>query len=369
MNRRPTRTVLLTGALAVAVGVGGVAGAGTHAVLSDDSGTVVREVTVQDAESAAAAGVLSIAQIYSRSFKGVVEITASGGSPTFGGEEEQQAQGSGFVFDRQGTIVTNQHVVDGAESIRVRLWNGTTYTAELVGTDPSTDLAVIKVEAPESVLAPLSLGDSNDLEVGATVVAIGSPFGLEGTVTSGIVSALHRQMTAPNDFTITDSIQTDAAINHGNSGGPLLDTSGRVIGVNAQIESESGGNDGIGFAIPSNTVRSIVSQLLESGTVEHAYLGVTMVSVPEGVAVTEVRPGTPAAEAGLRPATGSRTVDGQDIPTGGDVIVALDGAAVSSSAELQSAVDANLPGDTVSITVLRSGERKTIDVTLGTRPS
>ena len=317
MNRRPTRTVLLTGALAVAVGVGGVAGAGTHAVLSDDSGTVVREVTVQDAESAAAAGVLSIAQIYSRSFKGVVEITASGGSPTFGGEE-QQAQGSGFVFDRQGTIVTNQHVVDGAESIRIRLWNGTTYTAELVGTDPSTDLAVIKVEAPESVLAPLSLGDSNDLEVGATVVAIGSPFGLEGTVTSGIVSALHRQMTAPNDFTITDSIQTDAAINHGNSGGPLLDTSGRVVGVNAQIESESGGNDGIGFAIPSNTVRSIVSQLLESGTVEHAYLGVTMVSVPEGVAVTEVRPGTPAAEADLRPATGSRTVDGQDIPTGGD---------------------------------------------------
>ncbi|MBA2643369.1 MAG: trypsin-like peptidase domain-containing protein [Actinobacteria bacterium] len=368
MNRRPTRTVLLTGAIAVAVGVGGVAGAGTHAVLSDDSGTVVREVTVQDAESAAASGVLSIAQIYSRSFKGVVEITASGGSSTLGGEE-QQAQGSGFVFDRQGTIVTNQHVVDGAESIRIRLWNGKTYTAELVGTDPSTDLAVIKVDAPESVLEPLSLGDSNDLEVGATVVAIGSPFGLEGTVTSGIVSALHRQMTAPNNFTITDSIQTDAAINHGNSGGPLLDTSGRVVGVNAQIESESGGSDGIGFAIPSNTVRSIVSQLLESGTVEHAYLGVTMVSVPEGVAVTEVRAGTPAAKAGLRPATGTRTLDGQDIPTGGDVIVALDGAAVSSSAELQSAVDANLPGDTVSITVLRSGERKTIDVTLASRPS
>jgi putative serine protease PepD len=219
------------------------------------------------------------------------------------------------------------------------------------------------------MLEPLRLGDSSALGVGDSVVAMGSPFGLEGTVTSGIVSALHRQMTAPNTFTINDSIQTDAAINHGNSGGPLLDQRGRVIGVNAQIESESGGNDGVGFAIPSNTVRSIVAQLVETGQAAHAYLGVGLLTVPGGVAVTEVKSGTPAEQAELRAATGSRTVNGQQIPTGGDVILALDGQAVSNSAELQSAVDAKRPGDTVSITLLRSGDRRTIRVTLGTRPS
>jgi putative serine protease PepD len=197
---------------------------------------------------------------------------------------------------------------------------------------------------------------------------MGSPFGLEGTVTSGIVSALHRQMTAPNNFTITDSIQTDAAINHGNSGGPLLDLQGRVIGVNAQIESESGGNDGVGFAIPSDTVRSIVTQLIETGEVEHAYLGITMVPVSNGVAVTEVQDGGPAEDAGIRAATDTSTVDGDEVPTGGDVIVAFDGSDVTTSAELQSAVDGKQPGDKVSITVLRNGERRTVEVTLGTRP-
>jgi S1-C subfamily serine protease len=273
------------------------------------------------------------------------------------------------VIDDEGHVVTNQHVVGGGGSISVRFWDGSTYPAELVGDDPSTDLAVVEVSAPASILAPLALGDSSDVRVGDSVVAMGSPFGLEGTVTSGIVSALHRQMTAPNDFTITDSIQTDAAINHGNSGGPLLDGQGRVIGVNAQIESESGGNDGVGFAIPSNTVRSIVSQIVETGEAEHAYLGITMVPVEDGVAVTEVRPGTPADDAGLREASGSTTVNGEEVPTGGDVIVAFDGEAITSSAELQSAVDAKRPGDTVEITVLRNGDRKTVEVTLGTRPA
>ncbi len=200
-------------------------------------------------------------------------------------------------------------------------------------------------------------------------MALGSPFGLEGTLTSGIVSALHRQMTAPNNFTITDSIQTDAAINHGNSGGPLIDTTGRVVGVNAQIESESGGNVGIGFAIPSNTVRSIVAQLLENGSVDHAYLGITMVATSEGIVITEVRSGTPAEDAGLRAATGTTTVDGEEIPTGGDVVVAIDGKSISSSAELQSAIDAKRPGEKVSITVVRDGKRQTVEVTLASRPS
>lgn len=363
-----TRRLLpIAAALAAAAAVGAGVGAATFAVLDDDP-PVASDVTVESSETAAQTTGLSLGQIYERSHKSVVEITAADATASpFGGREE--AQGSGFVYDGDGTIVTNQHVVDGASSLSVHFWNGVTRTAELVGTDPSTDLAVLEVDAPSSLLVPLRIGDSNDVEVGDSVVALGSPFGLEGTLTSGIVSALHRQMTAPNDFQINDSIQTDAAINHGNSGGPLLDTQGRVVGVNAQIESESGGNDGIGFAIPSNTVRPIVSQLLEDGTVEHAYLGVKMVAVPGGVAVTDVLEGTPSDDAGLRASTGTSTVDGQQVPTGGDVIVAFDGKAITSSAELQSAVDGRRPGETVSLTVLRGGDRRTVEVTLGTRPS
>ncbi|MGH3132140.1 MAG: S1C family serine protease [Gaiellaceae bacterium] len=362
MNQRP-RTPLVLAALVAALGLGAGVGATAFAVLTDDPGTVVRQVTVTDSEPTAA-GDLSIGEIYERSRKAVVEVTAEV-SPFAG----RTSQGSGFVYDDEGHIVTNQHVVAGATSISVRFWDGSTRKGRIVGTDRSTDLAVIEVDAPAAALEPLRLGDSSGVEVGDGVVAMGSPFGLEGTITSGIVSALHRQMRAPNTFTINDSIQTDAAINHGNSGGPLLDGQGRMIGVNAQIESESGGSDGVGFAIPSNTVRSIVTQLVETGAAEHAYLGVEMVSVPGGAAVVEVRAGTPADEAGLRAATGERTVDGREIPTGGDVIVEFDGVAIASSQELQSAVDAKRPGDTVSITVLRDSERRTVEVTLGTRPS
>ena len=370
-----TRTISMLAALAAATAIGAVVGAGTFAVLSDDSSPEARQVTVESSEPTADGGTETFADVYARSYRSVVEITAAGSETNetspFGGPEGQQqrAQGSGFVYDRDGTVVTNQHVVDGASSVSVRFWDGTAHQAEVVGTDPSTDLAVLKVDAPESLLEPLALGDSSALDVGDAVAAIGSPFGLEGTLTTGVVSALHRQMTAPNNFTITDSVQTDAAINHGNSGGPLLDARGRVVGVNAQIESDSGGNDGIGFAIPSNTVRSIVSQLLDTGTVEHAYLGIALVSVEDGVAVTEVREGTPAARAGLRASTGTTTIDGDEVPTGGDVIVALDGDPVTSSAELQSAIDAHQPGDSVTLTVLRDGDRRTVKVTLGTRPS
>ena len=365
MDTSRTRTPFVIAGIIAALGLGAGAGATAYAVLADEPTTVVRQVTVNGSQPAATADGLAIGEIYRRSQKAVVEISAS--ATQFSGT--QSAQGSGFVFDDAGHIVTNQHVVEGASSISVRFWDGSTRTARLVGTDPSTDLAVIRVDAPESFLEPLRLGDSSQVGVGDGVVAMGSPFGLEGTITSGIVSALHRQMTAPNNFTIIDSIQTDAAINHGNSGGPLLDSRGRVIGVNAQIESESGGSDGVGFAIPSNTVRSIVSQLIESGEAEHAYLGIAMVTVPEGAAITEVKSGTPAQKAGLRPATGNNTVDGQEVPTGGDVVVAFDGAEVSTSAELQSAVDGKRPGDKITITLLRDGRRRTIDVTLGTRPS
>ena len=365
MNQTRNRTTLLLAGFVAALGIGAGIGATAFAVLSDDSGTVVREVTVADSEPAATTDGLSIGTIYRNSEKAVVEISVGGGT-SLGGQ--QQAQGSGFVFDEEGHIVTNEHVVSGGGTVTVRFSDGSTRRATVVGTDRSTDLAVIKVNAPESLLEPLELGDSSEVEVGDSVVAMGSPFGLEGSITSGIVSALHRQMTAPNRFSINDTIQTDAAINHGNSGGPLLDDQGHVIGVNAQIESESGGSDGVGFAIPSDTVRSVVTQITETGEAEHAYLGVVMVDTDDGVAVTEVRDGAPADDAGLREATGERTVEGTRVPTGGDIVVGFDGREITSSAELQSAVESKRPGDEVTLTVLRGGDRIDVEVTLDERP-
>ena len=382
MRSRTTRTVTVTAALVAAAAVGAGGGAATYAALgAEDPTTVVRPAAVQRSQPAASTSEsLSVSEIYERTYEGVVEITSmSGESSPLGGEQQAQGQGSGFVYDAEGHIVTNDHVVSGAESVSVRFWDGSTYDATVVGTDPSTDLAVIKVDAPAEVLHPLELGDSTQLSVGEGVVALGSPFGLEGTVTSGIVSALNRQMTSQNNFTISNSIQTDAAINHGNSGGPLVNAAGQVIGVNTQIKSESGGSDGIGFAIPSSTVSSIVPQIVSDGSVEHAYLGVGVASlsesvaeelgVPAGAMVTEVRQGTPAAEAGLRAATGSAMADGQSYPTGGDVITAVDDTAVTSGADLQSAIDAKRPGDTVTITYTRDGTSTTVEVSLGTRPS
>jgi S1-C subfamily serine protease len=229
------------------------------------------------------------------------------------------------------------------------------------------------------VLQPLKVGDSSALAVGDGVVAIGSPFGLQETLTSGIVSALHRAMQAPNGFTITNSIQTDAAINHGNSGGPLLNADGKVVGVNSQIQSDSGGNDGVGFAVPSSTIATIVPQLIGSGKAEHAYLGVQLEAIPDniasqlgmtsGVEITNVRAGTPADAAGLRAAKGEKTIDGETYPTGGDVVVEFDGQSVTTAEQLQNLVDAKQPGDKVKLTYLRGGDRHTVTVELATRPS
>ena len=342
-------------ALAAAVLAAAAAGIASYAAL-DDGGTttVVREVTASAAQPTASTSPSSVTGVYNRASKGAVEITANVSSSSAFGSQSAQAQGSGFVYDTAGHVITNQHVVEGAGVISVRLWNGDTFQAKLVGTDPSTDLAVLKIGAPAAVLHPLTLGDSSTVQVGQTVVAIGSPFGLEQSVTAGIVSALHREMTAPNNFTINDSIQTDAAINHGNSGGPLLDLAGDVIGVNAQIESNSGGNDGVGFAIPSSTVRSIVSQLISSGDVRHAYLGVGIASAAGGVRLTEVRTGTPAEKAGLEV---------------GDVVTTVDGKPVTNASALSSAIDARKPGDTVTLKYERNGDEKSVTVTLAERPS
>jgi putative serine protease PepD len=344
---RPRTPLLLTLLAVACIGAGG--GALAYASLSDNRGstkTVVRQVTVHDAQPVSNDSALSVNEIYRHSYKGVVQIMVS--SPT------QQAEGSGFVYDTNGNIITNDHVVANANSITVTFWNGKTAKAKLVGADSSTDLAVIRVSVPLSQLHPLPLGDSSAVQVGDGAVAIGSPFGLAETVTSGIVSALHRSITSPSQFTIPDSIQTDAAINHGNSGGPLLSQEGRVIGVNSQIHSDSGGNEGVGFAIPSNTVRSVVTQLIVHGKAEHAYLGVSIDATAANARVAGVRPNTPAKKAGLKT---------------GDVVTALGGKPVTTGDELASAISGFKPGDTVSVTYTRDGQSHTVSVTLATRPS
>jgi putative serine protease PepD len=380
----PRHTILVAGAVAAASLLGGLAGATAVVAIDGSEEPEVREVAVAASKTSVADTTAATSAIYRSAHRGVVEITVSSDSSSVSpftepGSGESRAQGSGFVLDESGHVVTNQHVVDGADAVSVRLWNGSTYDATVVGTDASTDLAVLDVEAPASELHPLALGSSSSLSVGDGVVAIGSPYGLEGTITSGIVSALHRQIEAPNGFAIDDAIQTDAAINHGNSGGPLLDATGRVVGVNAQIESESGGSDGVGFAVPSDTIRPIVRQLLETGSVEHAYLGVGVATITQraadelgltaGVALTSVREGTPAADAGLRAATDASSFEGEDVPTGGDVVTAIDGTRVTTADELRVQIDERKPGDTIRVTYVRDGDMLTVSVALDERPS
>ena len=354
---RTSKTIAFVAALATAAAGGGAIGAATHAAGGGTTTTVVRRAaTAGTAVSTSDSS--TVGAVYRSASQGVVEVTATTRAsetapfPYGGGSSSQTAQGSGFVYDRAGHVITNEHVVDGATSVTVRFSNGSSFSARVVGADASTDLAVLKVDAPASLLRPLALADSSTLRVGDGVVAIGSPFGLEETVTSGIVSALHREIDSPNGFAIQDAIQTDAALNHGNSGGPLLGLDGRVVGVNAQIRSESGGNDGVGFAIPSSTVRSVVGQILATGKVSHAYLGVRIQTASGGARITEVRSGTPAARAGLR---------------AGDVVTRFGGRRVGSATELRRLVDARKPGDAVTLRVVRNGQARAVRVTLGTR--
>jgi putative serine protease PepD len=352
MKRIAVRVVPLLVALSLGAG-------GAFAIFSAvDNGktttTVVNQVAVPASQptSNSTAGSLSVADIYRRAHQSVVEITVTEASASDPFSQAAQAQGSGFTYDTQGDIVTDQHVVAGATKISVKFSNGASYKAHIVGTDASTDLAVIKVDgAPASLLQPVTLGDSAKLSVGDGVVAIGAPFGLEETVTSGIVSALHRLMTSPNNFAIDDSIQTDAAINHGNSGGPLLNMQGQVVGVTAQIKSDSGGNDGIGFAVPSNTVKSVATQILTNGNVKHAYLGV---SLGTGTSLSQVNAGTPAAKAGLQ---------------AGDAITSINGKRVANATEIRGLLAQHLPGDTVTLGYSRNGNSHTVSVTLTSRPN
>ena len=291
-----------------------------------------------------------------------------------------RAVGSGFVIDKAGHIVTNYHVVRGASSIRVSFSNNERIKAKVVGVDPSTDLAVLKVNVKSQALRSLPLGSSGTVRVGDQVIAIGNPFGLDRSVTAGIVSAVQRRIEAPNQLSILHVIQTDAALNQGNSGGPLLDADGDVIGVNAQIEtggSATQGNLGIGFAIPVDTVRDVAAKLIKNGKVEHPFLGIegkTLVPsiarlfhlpVLNGVFVVSVRPGSGAAKAGLRAATREVMVEGESWPAGGDLIVRVDGRRVTTVERLVDLIAAKEPGDKLRLEIVRGSKLIHVTVKLG----
>jgi S1-C subfamily serine protease len=329
---------------------------------------------------------LSLVDVYEESEGGVVQVktTAVVETPDFFGSPQQEPQrglGSGFVIDKSGHIVTNAHVVQGADAVEVSFSNGEEMDATIVGDDPSTDIALLKVEADSRALQPLSLGNSDTLRVGDEVVAIGNPLGLERTMTAGIVSALGRVIEAPNQFSIDEVIQTDAPINSGNSGGPLLNAAGRVVGVNTQIVTGGGtGNIGIGFAVPINTVRDVAAQLIEDGTVEHAYLGVgtqeidddiaKLLSLPvkRGLLISRVEEGSPAERAALRGGTEQVLVEGTTWIIGGDIIVEADGTEVGSHEQLLDVIDEKDPGEKMTLRIYRDGEPQTVEVELGRRP-
>jgi putative serine protease PepD len=351
------KRTIISLAVALAIGIG--IGAGVYAGVGGGSSTKSVTTIVPAQQASKTQTVSSLTQIYDQATPGVVDITVvspSGGQFNFGGSQQTQAEGTGFMYDSKGDIVTNAHVVDGATSIKVQLKSGKTVSAKLVGEDQSTDTAVIKVDLPAADLHPLTIGSSANVQPGQEVVAIGSPFGLAETMTAGIVSAVDRTITAPNNFSISGAIQTDAPINHGNSGGPLLNTSGQVIGVNAQIDSDSGGNDGVGFALPIDTVKSVADTMISGGKVEHAYLGIHVSDVADngGAKIDSIVSGSPADKAKLQV---------------GDVITAVGGKAVTGADDLTAAVNGYKSGDKATLTVKRNGSSKSIDVTFGTRPS
>jgi S1-C subfamily serine protease len=391
------RTLLLrraAGLVAAALLGGGIALGGAAALGKlGEKTTVIREETAASSSAPAAfqadGNRRSINEIYRASGPGVVHIdTATRVQPQdffgnpFGGTETERALGSGFVIDKEGHIVTNYHVVRGANSIQVSFSNNERIKAKLVGVDPSTDIAVLKVAVRSRALKPLPLGDSDSVRVGDQVIAIGNPFGLDRSVTAGIVSAVQRRIEAPNQFAISHVIQTDAALNHGNSGGPLLNAQGQVIGVNAQIETggASQGNVGIGFAIPINTVKTVVAELIKQGKVEHAFLGIEgktlepdiarlfHLPVTRGVLVASVRPRTGAAKAGLKGASQEVTVAGETWPAGGDVIVKADGRPVATIEALSDVIASKKPGDEIDVEVVRGTSHFHLTVNLGRQP-
>ena len=373
--------VLVVGSVLIATDVIDT-GDTTREVVQQSS--LTRPVSDSDSGSEEEEG-LTVTEIYDRDGPGVVFIQADVQSQVespFGLPDEDSgvATGSGFVLDKDGYILTNAHVVEGAREVGVRFTEESSLVeAKVVGADLSTDLAVLKIDPDDSPkLQPLELGDSGRLRVGDPVIAIGNPFGYSRTVTTGIISALQRQISAPNNFQIDDVIQTDASINPGNSGGPLIDARGQVVGINSQIATGgANGSVGIGFAVPVNTAKKIVPQLKEDGKVERAYLGVTTTTVTdqlaedlnlpveEGALVQDVVDDGPADDAGLR---AGRTEIGQGLRVGGDILVEVDGQQITRNSDVGDAILDNKPGDEIDLEYFRGDDRKTATVKLGERP-
>jgi S1-C subfamily serine protease len=333
---------------------------------------------------------LTAGDIYKRDAPGVVfvrsQIVQRTQSPfDFGLPQEQQgeATGSGFVIDQAGTILTNAHVVNGATKVTVRFQNKESVEAKVLGKDESTDLALLKVDAAGLRLTPLTLGSSKGVQVGDPAIAIGNPFGLERTLTTGVISAVQRTIQAPNNFQIDDVLQTDAPINPGNSGGPLIDATGKVIGINSQIAtggSASQGSVGIGFAVPIDTAKQIIPELKQSGRVDRGYLGIASATIDKtlkdlnlpvdhGALVQSVAPGSPAARAGIRAGDLPATLDNHPIQLGGDIITKVAGKEIRTKDDLEAAVADRKSGEKVKITLWRAGKVKTVEVTLGERPN
>jgi S1-C subfamily serine protease len=388
----PFIAALLGGGIVVAV----VAAAGDLGK-SKQTVTTVQATPIAPSNASQQSDGLTPHDIYVKDAPGVAFVTStivqkSESSPfnLFGGSETQQkgeATGSGIVIDANGTILTNYHVVENAIKVTVSFEKGKTVDAQVVGQDPSNDLAVLRIHPDGLTLHPLTLGNSSGVQVGDPVLAIGNPFDLERTLTTGVISALQRQITAPNGFTIDNVLQTDAPINPGNSGGPLLNGAGEVIGINSQIETGGSGDGsvGIGFAVPIDTAKSEISELEKGGTVRGAYIGLTSLTidgslsalnlpVKSGALVQSVQKGTPAEKAGIKGGTVSGSTEGGQVAVGGDIITSIDGKAVASSEDLANDISAKKPGETISVGLLRANgkggyEHKTLSVTLASRPN
>lgn len=372
--------------MAIPALVGAAAALGVLAVTGQLGGgdvTVIREsapmATTASSPSDAAVvaedavqrgGALSVAEIVRRESPAVVLIEAKSDSGDGG-------LGSGFLIDRDGHILTNAHVVDGSDDTTVTFSDGTVEKARILGVDKSTDLAVIKIATVPAGIRPVPLGSSSGLVVGQEVVAIGNPYGLERTATTGIVSALERTIESPNGFAIQNAIQTDAAINQGNSGGPLFDRAGRVVGMNSQMASQNGGNVGLGFAVPIDTIRPIAQAVITGGRAEHAWIGISGRELTpamakqldltgrRGVVIAELVKDGPAAKAGLEAADDADAT----VPRGGDLIVAINGRPVQDMADVSRAVAGRQVGDSITVTVLRDGQEKTVTLRLEDRPA
>jgi S1-C subfamily serine protease len=393
-----TRFLSLSGVavlLAVAVLGGALALGGAAALGKLGSHTTIRQVvqttpahtSPTGRASVAATSGLSAERIYQQDGPGVVQITATSVSqsqpdPFNLFPSTTQSLGSGFVIDRAGHIVTNYHVIQGASKVQVSFSAQDQLAATVVGKDPSTDVAVLKVDAHARALTPLALGNSDDVTVGDPVYAIGNPFGLTRTLTTGVISAVQRQIFAPNGLPVEHAIQTDAAINHGNSGGPLIDSEGRVIGVTSQIQTGSStnqGNVGIGFAIPINTVRDVAGQIIAHGRAQHAFLGLSAVALTKqlkqlfnlptakGLLVQHVEPKSAASRTGIKAGTTSVVVSGESYLVGGDIITKIDGKPVLTTQQLFYTVLQKQPGEKMEIELWHHGSKKTVTVKLGAR--